>query len=71
MKTTRIILGLSIVCLLFSFPAVAQTTTSSIEGTVTDPNGGLIAGAEVDRRQGRALRSLSSAPVPASLPILD
>ena len=29
------------------------------------------AGAEVDRRQGRARRSVSSAPVPASLPILD
>src|SRR6185503_20925871 len=47
MRTTRIIFGLSLVCLLFSLPAVAQTTTSSIEGTVTDPNGGLIAGAEV------------------------
>lgn len=47
MRTTHIILGLSIVCLLFSFPAMAQTTTSTIEGTVRDPQGALIAGAEV------------------------
>jgi outer membrane receptor protein involved in Fe transport len=47
MRTTHIIPGLSLVCLLFSLPAIAQTTTSSIEGTVTDVNGALIAGAEV------------------------
>jgi Carboxypeptidase regulatory-like domain/TonB dependent receptor/TonB-dependent Receptor Plug Domain len=47
MRTTRIILGLSIMCLLFSLPAVAQTTTSTIEGTVKDANGAVVAGAEV------------------------
>jgi len=46
MRTTRIIFGLSLVCLLFSFTAVAQTT-STIEGTVSDANGAVIAGAEV------------------------
>ena len=47
MRPTHITLALIVVCLLFSFPAVAQTTTSSIEGTVTDTNGALIAGAEI------------------------
>ncbi len=47
MRSMRIIVGVSVFCLLFSLPAMAQTTTSSIEGTVTDPSGGLIAGAEV------------------------
>ena len=47
MKSIRIIFGVSVFCLLFSLTAMAQTTTSTIEGTVTDPNGGLIAGAEV------------------------
>jgi hypothetical protein len=47
MRTTRIIFGLSLACLLFSLPAVGQTTTSNIEGTVTDANGAVIAGAEV------------------------
>ena len=47
MRTARNIFGLIIVWLFFGFPAVSQTTTSSIEGTVTDSNGALIAGAEV------------------------
>ena len=47
MRTTRIIFGLSLACLLFSLPAVGQTTTSNIEGTVADANGAVIAGAEV------------------------
>jgi outer membrane receptor protein involved in Fe transport len=47
MRSIRIIVGVSVFFLLFSLPAAGQTTTSSIEGTVTDPNGGLIAGAEV------------------------
>jgi outer membrane receptor protein involved in Fe transport len=47
MRTTRIILGSSIVCLLFSLPAVGQTT-STIEGTVKDPQGAVIAGAQLN-----------------------
>lgn len=46
MRTTRIIFGLSLVCLLFSMPAVAQTT-STLEGTVKDPQGAVVAGAEL------------------------
>ena len=47
MRSIRIIVGVSVFCLLFSLPVIAQTTTSTIEGTVTDANGALIAGAEV------------------------
>jgi hypothetical protein len=47
MRNTRIILGLNLICLLFSLPAMAQTTTSTVEGTVTDANGAVISGAEV------------------------
>jgi hypothetical protein len=39
-------LGLSFVCLLCSLPAVAQTT-STIEGTVKDPQGAVVAGARI------------------------
>ena len=46
MRSIRMIVGVSIFCLLFSLPALAQTTTSTIEGTVTDANGAVIAGAE-------------------------
>ena len=56
MRTTGIILGLSVVCLLFSFPVVAQTTTSTIEGTVKDVNGAVVAGAEV-KASGTSLAS--------------
>jgi hypothetical protein len=41
---------LSLMFLLFQFSApvtIAQTTTSTIEGTVTDPNGAVVAGATV------------------------
>ena len=44
------IIILSLVFLLFQFSAsvsTAQTTTSTIEGTVTDPNGAAVAGATV------------------------
>jgi outer membrane receptor protein involved in Fe transport len=34
-------------CLLFSFAAIAQLPTSSLNGAVTDPQGGLVAGAKV------------------------
>ncbi|HET6668843.1 MAG TPA: TonB-dependent receptor [Pyrinomonadaceae bacterium] len=47
MRSIRIIVGVSVFCLLFSLTALAQTTTSTIEGTVTDANGAVIAGAEV------------------------
>ncbi|HKO97914.1 MAG TPA: TonB-dependent receptor [Pyrinomonadaceae bacterium] len=56
MRTTRIIFGLSLMCLLFTLPAVAQTTTSTIEGTVKDANGSVIAGAEV-KASGQPLAS--------------
>ena len=46
MRITRIITGLSLVCLSFSVSAVAQTT-STIEGTVKDPQGAVIAGAQL------------------------
>jgi hypothetical protein len=49
MRTTRILFGLGLACLLFSLPAVAQTT-STIEGTVKDPQGAVIAGAQVNAR---------------------
>jgi hypothetical protein len=39
--------SLSLACLLFGSPAAAQTTTSTIEGTVTDANGAVVAGAVV------------------------
>ncbi len=59
MRITRIILGL-FGCLLFSFPAAAQTTTSTVQGTVTDPNGAVVAGAEV-KVSGTTLASERSA----------
>src|SRR5262249_50421124 len=35
-------------CLLLSLPAAAQTsTTGAVQGTVTDPQGAVVAGAEV------------------------
>src|SRR5438445_12959986 len=46
MRITRLILGLCFICLLFSLPAIAQTT-SNIEGTVKDPRGAVVAGAQI------------------------
>ena len=46
MRTAHIILRLSLVCLLCSLPALAQTT-STIEGTVKDPQGAVVAGAQI------------------------
>src|SRR5258706_4947362 len=41
--------ALSLVAMIFVFnsPAMAQATTGTLKGTVTDPNGGNIAGATV------------------------
>lgn len=47
MRNALIILVSIVTCLLFSSAVLSQTTTSSIEGTITDANGALIAGAEV------------------------
>jgi hypothetical protein len=46
MRTNHIILGSSLVCLLWGLPVVAQTT-STIEGTVKDPQGAVVAGAQI------------------------
>ncbi|HSE31377.1 MAG TPA: carboxypeptidase-like regulatory domain-containing protein [Pyrinomonadaceae bacterium] len=48
MKTTWTILGLTLVCLLLSLPAAAQTaSTGVVLGTVNDSSGAFVAGAEV------------------------
>ncbi|MGH9955814.1 MAG: carboxypeptidase regulatory-like domain-containing protein, partial [Pyrinomonadaceae bacterium] len=49
-RTTWIILSFNFVCLFCALPGIAQTTTSTIEGTVTDANGAVLAGAEVKAR---------------------
>lgn len=46
MRITRIMLGLCFGCLLFCLPAAAQTT-SNIEGTVRDPRGAVVPGAQI------------------------
>src|SRR6267142_3256430 len=48
MKTTWISLRLSVLSLLFSLPALAQTaSTGALTGQITDPNGAVVAGAQV------------------------
>jgi len=47
MRTAGTFFCLSLVCLLFSLGVTAQTITSTIEGTVTDPHGAVVAGATV------------------------
>src|SRR5437867_9001235 len=48
MKTTWIILRLSVLSLLFSVPALAQTaSTGALTGEITDPNGAVVAGVQV------------------------
>ncbi|MDQ3665441.1 MAG: carboxypeptidase regulatory-like domain-containing protein [Acidobacteriota bacterium] len=48
MRTTRIILGLSVACLLFGLPAMAQTGgAGALTGTVTDQQGAIVSGAEI------------------------
>jgi len=67
MRTALIIFRASWLCLLFSSPALAQTTTSTIEGTVKDPHGAVVAGAQIkvsrdgDDAEARALHGLSRA----------
>jgi Carboxypeptidase regulatory-like domain/TonB dependent receptor/TonB-dependent Receptor Plug Domain len=46
MRINGIMLGLCFGCFFFCLPAVAQTT-SNIEGTVKDPRGAIVAGAEI------------------------
>src|SRR6185503_15130906 len=46
MRITRIIVGFCF-ALIVCLPAVAQTTTSNIEGIVKDPKGAVVPGAEV------------------------
>jgi hypothetical protein len=46
MRISQMILGWVCVCLLSSLPVLAQTT-SNIEGTVKDPKGAVVAGAEI------------------------
>src|SRR4029079_9336977 len=46
MRITRIVVGFCF-ALMVCFPAVAQTTTSNIEGIVKDPKGAVVPGAEV------------------------
>jgi len=38
---------LSFMLLAFSMASMAQTTTSTLEGTIKDPNGAVVAGAQV------------------------
>ncbi|MGH9907106.1 MAG: carboxypeptidase regulatory-like domain-containing protein [Pyrinomonadaceae bacterium] len=48
MRTTRIIIGLSLVCLLFSLPAMGQTAgTGALTGTVTDQQNAIVSGVEI------------------------
>jgi hypothetical protein len=48
MRTVRLIVGIGLVCLFFSLPAIAQTAgTGAVTGTVTDQQGATVAGVEV------------------------
>lgn len=47
MRTVKILFSISVMYLLFSLVVTAQTITSTIQGTVTDPNGSVVAGATV------------------------
>ena len=54
-SSSLIVLSLMLLAFQFSTPfSVAQTTTSTIEGTITDANGAVIAGATV-KASGTAL----------------
>ena len=46
MRVTRILISSAFVLLLFGLPVVAQTT-SNIQGTVKDPSGAVVSGAEI------------------------
>ena len=53
MRTTWIILRLSMACLLLSLSAMAQTgSTGALTGTVSDPTGAVVAGAQVKATNG-------------------
>lgn len=64
MRTTWTIIGITLVCLLLSLPVAAQTsTTGVVQGIVTDPNGAVVAGAElklVDVSTNRTLNETSN-----------
>ncbi len=63
--SSLIVLSLTLIMFhLLSSGAAAQTTTSTIEGTVTDANGAVIAGAEV-KASGTTLASERSATTDA------
>ena len=48
MRTTRIIFGLSLICLLSSLPGMAQTAgTGALTGTVTDQQNAIVSGVEI------------------------
>lgn len=48
MRTTRIILGLSLLCVLFSLPALGQTGgAGALTGTVTDQQDAVVSGVEI------------------------
>ncbi len=48
MRTTRIIFGLSLLCLFSSLPALGQTAgTGALTGTVTDQQGAVVSGVEI------------------------
>src|SRR5262245_41926010 len=55
-------------CLLLSLPATAQTsTTGAVQGTVTDPQGAVVAGAEVKLLDPATNRSLIEKTTDAGL----
>jgi Carboxypeptidase regulatory-like domain/TonB dependent receptor len=48
MRTVRLIVGISLVSLIFGMPAFAQTAgTGAVTGTVSDPQGAVVSGVEV------------------------
>src|SRR5687767_9783369 len=46
-KIVKSIVTMFALVMCFSFAAMAQETTGSIEGTITDPNGAVVPGVEV------------------------
>jgi hypothetical protein len=60
MKIIRLALSLCCLLLLSTTAAFAQTSAGSLSGTVTDPNGGSVAGAKITARQDSTGRQLST-----------